>query len=165
MAVCVVKTINGVKQLVPVSGSTPLESVQSGNMSPVTSNAVAEYTVDEVTSGNMHSVTSNAVAERNIVNIKKEAVVLNDYHIGNYPAGVYYFTDSLPSSLIQNLPTIPGSYSSSIVVRVEITKNFTSQIVKVASYTNYWYVFEYERARIDTTWFSWKLIRQTNLQN
>lgn len=36
--------------------------VESGNMNPITSNAVAEYTVDEVTSGNMNPVTSNAVA-------------------------------------------------------------------------------------------------------
>ena len=36
--------------------------VEADNMNPVTSNAVAEYTVDEVTSGNMHSVSSNAVA-------------------------------------------------------------------------------------------------------
>lgn len=37
--------------------------VEADNMNPVTSNAVAEYTVDEVTSGNMHSVSSNAVAQ------------------------------------------------------------------------------------------------------
>jgi hypothetical protein len=43
-----------------VKKSDVVDVVESGNMNPVTSNAVVP--VDEVTSGNMHSVTSNAVA-------------------------------------------------------------------------------------------------------
>ena len=42
-----------------------VDVIESGNMNPVTSNAVATSNampVDTVTSGNMHSVTSNAVA-------------------------------------------------------------------------------------------------------
>lgn len=42
MAVAQVQIINGQKTLVPVSGSAPTDSVTSGNMNPVTSNAVAE---------------------------------------------------------------------------------------------------------------------------
>ena len=48
-----------------------VDVVESGNMNPVTSNAVANSNampIDEVTSGNMHSVTSNAVA--NCFNVK-----------------------------------------------------------------------------------------------
>ena len=51
MAVAQVQIINGQKTLVPVSGSAPTDSVTSGNMNPVTSNAVAEalkYTYVEV---------------------------------------------------------------------------------------------------------------------
>ena len=44
-----------------VKKSDIVDVVQSGNMNPVTSNAVVP--VDTVTSGNMHSVTSNAVAK------------------------------------------------------------------------------------------------------
>ena len=54
--------------------------VQSGNMNPVTSNAVATSNampVNSVTSGNMHSVTSNAVASE-IIDIKTP-VYLNTY--------------------------------------------------------------------------------------
>ena len=43
-----------------VKKSDIVDVVQSGNMNPVTSNAVVP--VDTVTSGDMHSVTSNAVA-------------------------------------------------------------------------------------------------------
>lgn len=49
-----------------VKKSDIVDVVQSGNMNPVTSNAVATSNampVDTVTSGDMHSVTSNAVAE------------------------------------------------------------------------------------------------------
>ena len=48
-----------------VKKSDIVDVVQSGNMNPVTSNAVATSNampVDTVTSGDMHSVTSNAVA-------------------------------------------------------------------------------------------------------
>ena len=48
-----------------VKKSDIVDVVQSGNMNPVTSNAVATSNampVDTVTSGNMHSVTSNAVS-------------------------------------------------------------------------------------------------------
>ena len=50
-----------------VKKSDIVDVVQSGNMNPVTSNAVATSNampVDTVTSGDMHSVTSNAVAEK-----------------------------------------------------------------------------------------------------
>ena len=49
-----------------VKKSDIVDVVQSGNLQPVTSNAVATSNampVDTVTSGNMHSVTSGAVAE------------------------------------------------------------------------------------------------------
>ena len=49
--------------------------VESGNMNPITSNAVAEYTVDEVTSGNMNPVTSNAVA--NTLNYASSGTEIN----------------------------------------------------------------------------------------
>ena len=48
-----------------VKKSDIVDTVQSGNMNPVTSNAVATSNampVNSVASGNMHSVTSNAVA-------------------------------------------------------------------------------------------------------
>lgn len=45
-----------------VKKSDIVDVVQSGNMNPVTSNAVVP--VDTVTSGDMHSVTSNAVAKK-----------------------------------------------------------------------------------------------------
>ena len=51
-----------------------VDIVESGNMNPVTSNAVVP--VDEVTSGNMHSVTSNAVAER--LKVSDELLILDD---------------------------------------------------------------------------------------
>ena len=47
-----------------LKGMNPVDAVQSGNMNPVTSNAVANSNampVNSVTSGNMHSVTSGAV--------------------------------------------------------------------------------------------------------
>lgn len=50
-----------------VKKSDIVDVVQSGNMNPVTSNAVATSNampVNTVTSGDMHSVTSNAVASR-----------------------------------------------------------------------------------------------------
>ena len=49
-----------------VKKSDIVDVVQSGNMNPVTSNAVSTSNampVNSVTSGNMHSVTSNAVAQ------------------------------------------------------------------------------------------------------
>ena len=55
-------------------------TIESGNMNPVTSNAVATSNampVNSVTSGNMHSVTSNAVASE-IIDIKTP-VYLNTY--------------------------------------------------------------------------------------
>ena len=63
-----------------------VDVVESGNMNPVTSNAVANSNampVDEVTSDNMHSVTSNAVAEK-IIDVFCNTIhqiwrVLNDY--------------------------------------------------------------------------------------
>ena len=66
-----IERINMLLGLVDSGGSDPdlsgfvkksdiVDIVESGNMNPVTSNAVVP--VDEVTLGNMHSVTSNAVA-------------------------------------------------------------------------------------------------------
>lgn len=41
-----------------------IDAVTNGDMRPVSSNAVYDYTVDSVVDGNMHPVTSNAVADK-----------------------------------------------------------------------------------------------------
>jgi hypothetical protein len=78
------------------------DTVQSGNMNPVTSNAVANSNampVNSVTSGNMHSVTSNAV-DTFLVNflrrVKTVSVASNSISITDLSRGVYLvFTTDL----------------------------------------------------------------------
>ncbi len=78
-----------------VKKSDVVDVVQSGNMNPVTSNAVVP--VDTVTSGNMQSVTSNAVASAisSAVSGKLEWALRvdqgaqNAYSLANLPQGLY----------------------------------------------------------------------------
>ena len=100
-----------------VKKSDIVDVVQSGNMNPVTSNAVVP--VDTVTSGDMHSVTSNAVAGA----IKKEVIVNNENtDVGNgkyslFKAGNVIELDISGLSLAINsgniLLTIPQAYRPS----------------------------------------------------
>ena len=90
-----------------VKKSDVVDVVQSGNMNPVTSNAVVP--VDEVTSGNMQSVTSNAVANglsgiKYLIPIRTTFVTTNsttDYT-------VYKQLGNFFSTYFNNLPTISG---------------------------------------------------------
>jgi hypothetical protein len=69
-----------------VKKSDIVDVVQSGNMNPLTSNAVATSNampVNSVTSGNMHSVTSNAVAEYANKVIKYKEVSISNIALNN----------------------------------------------------------------------------------
>ena len=61
-----------------VKKSDVVDSITSGNMNPVTSNAVANSNampVNSVTSGNMHSVTSNAVFKASSPNFSQAQLI------------------------------------------------------------------------------------------
>jgi hypothetical protein len=82
-----------------------VDSITSGNMNPVTSNAVATSNampVNSVTSGNLHSVTSNAVAE-----------AVGTY----YQSGSYSYTEDGVKML---LPAYVSSSSTSLVFMLPI---------------------------------------------
>lgn len=78
-----VKTINGTKQIVPLSGETVIDSVTQGSMSAVTSNAVAialQNTSSNYVFATMNDYTQHAseVSNGSLVIIENE----NDYLIG-----------------------------------------------------------------------------------
>ena len=77
---------------------TPTNLIQAGNNAPLTSNgATALQPVDTVTSGNMHSVTSNAVVNYANKVIKYKKVTLTNITIGEN--GYYDIRSSFPSGM------------------------------------------------------------------
>ena len=88
------------------------DTVQNGNMLPVTSNAVYDYTVDSVTDGNMHPVTSNAVADE-VDDLDAEiADVVNYYGAKNMMSTPYYSADGLESNGITYTVNPDGSVTA-----------------------------------------------------
>jgi len=152
-----------------VKKSDIVDVVQSGNMSAVTSNAVANSNampVDTVASGNMHAVTSNAVSivtmgrqfpfdglptnANDVINLEGNRQIT--YHIGegapsdftNYPPVTDY--SSLGGNIFLYLETIFLTASSRRIIQ------YCSQIY----YNGSWVVGRrWRRVRVDVTWFDW----------
>ena len=61
-----VKTINGIKQIVPITGEGIIDSVAHGSMLPVTSNAVSD------------AISSLAVATKSVISTNTSEVVYGD---------------------------------------------------------------------------------------
>lgn len=113
-----VQIINGQKVLVPLSGSTPTDIVQSGNMSPVTSNAVYDaiserkgFYYNANTDRNTFSNRVNAIREVISASNRKSNIGLIRYN------GGYYFsyiiprkdvTDAVDAVILELDPYTPG---------------------------------------------------------
>lgn len=80
-----VKIINGVKTLVPLSGSTPSNEVALNNMHSVTSNAVAEALKGTVYNSGSSAINKTGGNFRTIANVPK-GIYLATYGFG-YVAG------------------------------------------------------------------------------
>lgn len=148
-----------------VKKSDIVDVVEAGNMNPVTSNAVVP--VDEVTVGNMQSVSSDAVA-RAINNINhiiadSKSFDMNTLQHETLPVGFYVLSGGAGN--YQHFAPVPATVNQrGCMIYIEVTRGrFTIQRVKTADFENTWFYYEYERYYIDRTWFSWRLIRKTQM--
>ena len=131
-----------------LKGMNPVDVIQSGNMNPVTSNAVANSNampVNSVTSGNMHSVTANAVANslgtttRYLIPLCTTLQTTSGTEWAQYLwLGAYYKT------FFNSLPTISGKTKKMrIVLGVQTNGNIGITVgVKRDGDTNYTYICE-----------------------
>lgn len=105
-----VQTVGGQKQIVPLSDTTPVDVVQSGNVNSVTSNAVASALeglikykdINVNTAVNTYTVSGSGLLYKTIINLTNEIgsghTVLGIMQISwsdttNYPFGFYISSD------------------------------------------------------------------------
>lgn len=132
-----------------VKKSDVVDVVESGNMNPVTSNAVVP--VDEVTSGNMHSVTSNAVSEELIKYLSsKEIILTSSVDLNNLNTSGIYVTAT--DSIGNGCSNKPVSETYTFCLRVLRTPNTTVFQELTDAFSN-----TYKRTSFNggSTWLEW----------
>ena len=139
-----------------VNTSDIVDTIASGNMNPVTSNAVANNKVDSVISGNMLPVTSNGVA--NLLRATKYASDINNaVEIGSYTTN--------PSTL--NIPTLTNGVMFVFGFNPETSSTSTQWIYQLLIQTD---GVAYIRQSINpnsitpTNWSSWQKISLGNIK-
>lgn len=139
MAVMTVKTINGTKQLVPLSGATPVDIVQDGNMNAVTSNAVAR--------NNVHCIRNYWTEDSN-----------NPYDILSLAE-----TFPLLSGASADIKIRVGSYATNSPYGASVQNCDFYYVVRKLEDSNYIRVIAYdirsnniyENAKVNGTWQGW----------
>ena len=116
-----------------VKKSDIVDVVQSGNMNPVTSNAVATSNampVDTVTSGDMHSVTSNAVANALSTRL--------DYVYDEVDTGIKWVNGKPIYRKVFNLSAVLVNVSTSLLQNMNIDNLLRNDLQVWHSNQMYW---------------------------
>ena len=155
---------------------TPTDLIQAGNNAPLTSNAVATSNampVNSVTSGNMHSVTSNAVAQR-FINTQFDLI---NHEVDYFNRTVHYDCNDYRNQNIEifanveqfsNLPNYTGDglvcwfVSRGENLNHDSAPNNALRNIQEATIIYFngssWTINKWQRFAIDVTQFPWVLI-------
>ena len=135
-----VKIINGVKKLVPLSGSTPTNEVALNNMHSVTSNAVAKslsYSTTEQKTG------AKWIDEKDIYKITQDLGAYNggwfypNHNISNIDTIIYYFATGYKNDGVTKIFPNYDSFLQMTKIKYAIfdDNNTFSKIIVTAFYT------------------------------
>ena len=160
--------------------STPTNTIAVGNNQPATSGGVALainnvetslQPVDTVTSGNLHSVTSNAVARNNVH-------CIHDYWTGdsNNPYDILALAESFPDmpiSASEDIKIRVGSWVTNSPYGAGVQNcDFYYDIRKIGGSKNNWIRIiaydvrdnhMYENAKANGTWLGWRMIQRIEI--
>lgn len=123
-----------------VKKSEVVDAVEADNLNPVTSNAVADYTVDRIEVNNSQPVTSNAVSKAFELSPIETISITTSNQTAQYDGYLFiYVLGNTETSIVINNEILavlqtPSSYDSSVVI--PISKGDTFRVNNTTSV--YW---------------------------